>query len=399
MHILVACELPDAALDQLRSLATAVRYEPNLTAQDLRDQMRDVGILVSGDIRISAETISRAKTLQMIVHAGPGPGDVALEEASGQGVFVTHCPDQHATAIAELTFGLILALDRRIVENTIALREGRWTRTELADARGLAGRTLGIVGYGTVGRVVARRARAFEMKVIAWSPALAPARPPDPDIELCNYPRELARRAEIVTVHPADDAIRLPLVDAEFLAALQPGAYLVHVGAPGAADEAALIQAIEQRQLRVAVDACGPEPLADQSRYRCRVCELPGVVGTQRVATLTQQAREATADEVVHIVRSFLVSGEVLNCINLCDRSPAVWQLVVRVRDQVGAIASILDTIRADGINAEEITNRVFIGAKAASCTIALNERPSTEALEALRALPSVLHLELRAMV
>ncbi|HPM24009.1 MAG TPA: hypothetical protein PLP66_08875, partial [Phycisphaerae bacterium] len=97
--------------------------------------------------------------------------------------------------------------------------------------------------------------------------------------------------------------------------------------------------------------------------------------------------------------RSFVVSGEVLNCLNLCDRSPATWQLVLRVRDQVGVMAAILDAIRADGINAQEMASRVFTGAKAAWCVIALEERPSTEALESIRALPDVLHLELRAVV
>jgi D-3-phosphoglycerate dehydrogenase len=98
-------------------------------------------------------------------------------------------------------------------------------------------------------------------------------------------------------------------------------------------------------------------------------------------------------------VRAFVVSGEILNCLNLLEHGPATWQLVVRARDAVGVMASILDAIRADGINVEEISSRVFVGARAAWCTISLDERPSAEVLEAVRALPEVLYSQIRAVV
>ncbi len=398
MKILVACELPSAALEQLRALAAELVYRPQAAPQELRDGLADVGILVVANTRVSPELIVRGVALQMIVRAGAGPGEIAMEDASAQGVFVTHCGDQHAAAVAELAFGLLLALDRRIVENTLALREGRWSRAELSDARGLAGRTLGILGYGAVGRLVASRARAFGMRVLGWSSTLSPVTAHEPEVEFCNWPRELARQSDFVTVHTTDDEREL-LVDAEFLHSLPPGAALVHVGHPGAVDEAALADAVEQRHLRAALDVFSSEPTSGTARFHSRLCGLPGVVCTQHIGPLTDQARRAVADEVVRIIHSYLVSGEVTNCLNVCERSPAKWQLVLRVRDQVGVMATILDAVRADGINAQEITSRVFTGAKAAWCVIALDERPSTEALNAIRAVPDVLHLELRAVV
>jgi len=398
MKILVACELPDAALEQLRATGSDVDYRPQATLPELRDSLGDVGVLVVANARVSGEMIARAPTLQMIVRAACGPGSIAVEDASAAGVFVTHCPDEHAEAVAELTLGLILALDRRIVDNTLALREGRWARSELADARGLAGRTLGILGYDAVGRLVARRARAFDMRVVAWSPRLTADTTAEPEVEFCNWPRELARQSDVVVVQAIEDEAET-LVDATFLENMPQGAYLVHVGHPAAVDEAALAKAIEERHLRVALDVHGSEPAGDTGRFRCRLCELPGVIGTQHIGVLTEQARQATADEVVRVIRLFLVSGEVVNCLNLCDRSPATWQLVLRLRDQVGVLASVLDAVRADGVNGQEISSRVFTGAKAAWCAIALDERPSTEALESIRALAGVLHLELRAVV
>lgn len=400
MRILITCELPPVVLDGLVSLASNVTYRPDATAAEVRETISDVGILIVDSARVASETLARAKALQMIVHAGPGPGQIALDEASAQGVFVTHCPDRHAAAVAELIFGLILALDRRIVENTTALREGRWSPSIFADGRGLAGRTLGLLGFGTVGRLVARRAWAFEMDLAAWAPSLVPVAATETPIEFCNYPRELARRSDIVVVLPTPpDEDRTCLVDAEFLEAMQHGAYLVHVGHPGSVDEGALLEALDERDLRVAMDTFAAEPATDPTRFRSPLCEHPNFIGTQRMAALTDQAREAVAAEVLHIVRSFVVSSEVVNSLNLCDRSPATWQLLLRVRDQVGVMASILEAIRADGINAQEISSRVFYGARAAWCTIALDERPSTEALDTIRSLPEVLQLELRAVV
>ena len=401
MRILVACDMPEVALEQLRSLASDVVHEPNLTAQQLRDAMTDVGILVAKSTRVSPDTLNHATALQLIVHAGSGPGEIAIEDASAAGVFVAHCPRTHATAVAELTMGLILALDRQIVENTVAMREHKWIRSQFANSRGLAHRTIGILGYGEIGRQVARRARAFDMRVVAWVPDLTAEPPDEPDVEFCNWPRELARMSDIVTVHAvADDEDEHDvIVDAEFLESLPEGAYLVHMGRPGAIDQSALLEAIKTRHLRVATDVYTSEPSSDTNRARFRIAEQPGVVCTQHIGGLTQQARGATAAEVVRIIRAFLVSGEMINCLNLAERSPATWQLVLRLRDQVGVMASVLEAVRADGINAEEITSRVFTGAKAAWCTIALDERPSTEALDAIRELPDVLHLELRAVV
>ncbi len=402
MRILVACEFPEAALEQLRGLATEVIYAPKLTTRELPDLVKDdISILAVRHLRVSASVIAQATSLQMIVHAGRGPGDIALEEASNAGVFVCDCPDQHATAIAELTLGLALALDRRIVDNAIALRESRWERDELMDAKGLADRTLGILGFGEVGRRVARRARAFDMRVMAWAPNTIHDPLRDADVEFCNYPRELARASDIVTIHAPDDAEdeQDVIVNAEFLNNLAKGAYLVHVGNPGVVDRTALEAAIKSRHLRVALDVYASEPATDSARARFPVADLPDVICTQHIGPLTQQARRATAAEVVRVVRAFLVTGNVENCLNICEHSPATWQLVLRVRDQFGVMAAVLDAIRADGINAQEISTRVFTGARAAWCTVNLDERPSTDALDAIRDLDNVLHLELRAVV
>jgi len=399
MKILVACELPQFALDELHALASELSYAPELSAEKLAAALRDTGVLVVDKLRVGPEAVSSGDTLQLVVRAGTGVENISVESASAAGVVVAHCPQRDAAAIAELTFGLVLALDRRIIESTLELRAGQWNRVSASDARGLAGRTLGILGCGAVGCAVARLGQAFGMKVLGWSPSLTPEVATEHAVEFCEWPRELARRCDVVTVHAPHADDQDVLIDQEFLESMSPGTILVHVGHPGTIDEDALVRAVKERGLKLGLDVFGSEPAIDVSRVRSRLLSLPGVVATPHIGSHTLQAREETAREVVRIVRSFLVSGELVNCVNLIDRSPATWQIILRVRDQVGVMAAILDAIRADGVNAQEISSRVFAGAKAAWCIIALDERPSAEALKAIRGLPDVLHLEIRAVV
>lgn len=399
MKILITCRLPEFAVETLRSIHSAVEYRPDMTAEALAAAISGVGILIVDSIRVAPDVILRGRELEMIIRAGWGSGNVAIDEASAQGVFVTHCPEKDASSIAEHVLGLLLALDRRTVEQTASLRSGKWTRSEFLDARGLSGRTLGIIGQGRTAVELARRATAFNMKVLLWraQPTIDQEQPGS--IEFCDWPREVARRSDMVAILGAVTPDGVASIDADFFQNLAPGAYVVFAGKSHAMDESALAAAIQSRRLRVALDVHASEPAGDSSRFRSQIMQIPGVIGTHHMAGISAHATDSIASEIVRIVRTFLVSGEVLNCINLCERSPATWQLLLRVKDQVGVLASILDAIRADGINAEEITVRVFTGAKAAWISIALDERPSTEALDAIRSIRDVIHLELRAVV
>jgi len=400
MKTLVGCSLPQWALQELRSLGTELLYEPKVTTERMEKLIGDVAVLVVRRTRVSSEVIAAGKALQLIVRAGTNTANIAVEEASTQGIFVSNCPHKDAVAIAELTLALLLALDRGVLENVAALKKGLLDEPEAIDARGLAGRTLGILGFGPVEREIVKRARAFDMKLLAWSPTLTPELAVAGNVGFCGWPRELARESEMVTVYAPQQETDELLVDAEFLQNMRDGAYLVYVGHPAALDETALAEVAKERNLRVAYDISAPQLAGSNAgRFRSRLQALPNVIGTHHLADRTQQAYQATATEVVRVIREFLVAGEVVNCVNILEHSPATWQLVLRLRDTVGVLASIMEHIRTDGINVEEMSSRVFMGAQAGFCTIALDERPSTEALNAIRGLDGVLHLELRALV
>ena len=400
MKILVACNLPESTLSELRTLGTEIIYEPKLTTAELEKRIDDVAVLVVGRLRVPPEVVTAGTALQLIVRAGSDTANIAIETASEQGVFVCNCPDKQATAVAELTLGLLVALDRRVLKK--AAVSGRSVPDELdeIDAIGLAGRTLGVLGFGAAEREIIKRAQAFDMEILAWSPTLTPELAGTHQVGFCTWPRELARRSDMVTVYAPQEEADEILVNAEFLQTMRSGAYIVYIGHPAALDQAALVEIAGERKLRIAYDVSTAQLTSSKTeQFRTRLQALPDVIGTHRLAHRTKQAYEATADELVRVIREFLVGGEVLNCVNLLARSPATWQLFLRLKDTVGVLAAIMENIRADGVNAEEITSRVFTGAKAGCCTIALDERPSTEALSAIRQLKGVLHLELRALV
>lgn len=399
MKILVADKLQEPCLEQLGALASEVEYKPDLKAEELPDHINNAGIVIVRSTKVLPEVIARARDLQLILRAGAGVNTIAVQEASANGIYVANCPGKNSTAVAELTLGLILALDRRIVDNTDQLRAGRWNKSEFSKARGLAGRTLGIIGMGQIGKLVADRARAFEMNVVAWSRSLTSQKADELECGFCHRPRDVAARSDIVTLHVAASPETEGLVNADFLASMRRGAYLINTSRGEAIDEKALLAAVRNRDLRVGLDVFAGEPTAGTGAFKSALFEHPNVIGTHHIGASTDQAQDAIADEVVRIVRSFLVSGEVPNCVNIAETSPATWQLIVRHYDRVGVIASVLDAIKADHINAEEVSNRIFQGAKAACCSIMLGDRPSTEVLEAIRSQKDVIQAELRAVV
>ncbi len=399
MKTLVACPLPEFALDELRALGLNVDLQPDLTADELPAALAETTLLIVSRMRVSPEAIAAAPSLQMIICWGRDTSNVAIAEASAAGVFVSRCSDTDAAAVAELTFALFVALDRDLLAHADDLRAGRFQLDPEVTAAGLAGHALGLVGFGEIGREVARRARSFGMRPFVWAPDLPPDLAHAHGAQYCGWPRDLARQSDLLFVHAPEGTAPPARVDHELLEGLEEGASLVFIGDPAALDERALSTAIRDRKLRVALDIHPAAEGHDTVRFKAGLLDLPGVIGAYRLANQTVQAQHASARRILEIVRRFLIGGEVLGCVNLLERSPATWLLVLRLKDAVGVMADIMNAVRDDGINAEEINSRVFQGARAAWCTIALDERPGRETIEAIRALDGVLHLEVRAVV
>jgi D-3-phosphoglycerate dehydrogenase len=292
--------------------------------------------------------------------------------------------------VAELAFGLILSLDRRIPDNVAALRAGTWDKKTFARAAGLKGKTLGLIGFGAIGREVALRAQACGLHLAIWSRSLAAATDPavlglqarpDSHVAVVASPGEVADRCDILSIHVALGPETRGLVDAALLARLKPGAFVVNTARAEVMDYAALQAAVGAKGFRVALDVFRDEPSAGTGEYRDPLLELPNVYGTHHIGASTEQAQEAIAAETVRIVGTFKRSGKVPNCVNLATRTPATHMLVVRHRDKPGVLAHVFDHLRAAAINVQETENVIFAGAQAAVARINLDRRPSDAVL------------------
>ena len=224
MKVLIADKFPESGRAAVARAGVEVVYDPELSDAALTAAVRSTGadILVVRGTKVPAATLAAGR-LSLVVRAGAGYDTIDVPAASARGVYVSNCPGKNSVAVAELTFALMLALDRRIPANAADLKAGRWNKAEYSKARGLFGRTLGLVGLGRIGQEVLGRARAFGMPVAAWSPSLTPERAASLGVQPKGSPAEVAAACDVLSVHVALTGGTRHLIDRGVLEALRPG--------------------------------------------------------------------------------------------------------------------------------------------------------------------------------
>ncbi|MCB9781143.1 MAG: hydroxyacid dehydrogenase [Alphaproteobacteria bacterium] len=400
MRVLLADKLSPHVTDALEDLGCAVISDPSLSGDSLADALRrhDPAVLVVRSTKVLPGHFEAARNLSLVIRAGAGVNTIALDEASGRGVYVANCPGKNAAAVAELTLGHLINCDRRIADNVASLRAGRWEKKEFGKARGLAGLTLAVLGCGQIGQEVIQRAKAFDMNIRAWSRSLTPKQAAALGVEFAATPLDACRGADALTVHLALTSDTRGLIDRELLEALRPGAYFVNTSRGEVVVQDDLLAAVETRGLRAGLDVFAEEPAGGEGDFPYAIKDVGGVYGTHHIGASTQQATTAVGDEVLRIVASFIDSGHVPNCVNLAERTDATHLLVVRHRDEVGVLAAVLDRLGKDGVNVQEMENIIFKGGGAACARIQLAQAPSAETLAALDAHASVYATSLVAL-
>ncbi len=387
MHVLIADKFEQSGREGLQAIGCEVSFQPDLKDDALVAAIAEhkPDVLVVRGTKVT-EGMLAAGPLKLIVRAGAGYNTIDVAAASRRGIYVSNCPGKNSIAVAELAFALILALDRRIADAVIALRAGEWNKKEFSKARGLFGRTLGLVGLGKIGQEMIPRAKAFGMPVIAWSRSLTAERALELGVEGMATPLDVARAADIVSVHVALKPDTRMLIDADFFKAMRDGAYLINTSRGEVVDEAALVEAIHAKGIRAGLDVFAIEPTSAVAEFADPIVNESGVYGTHHIGASTDQAQEAIAAETVRIIQSFKETGQVPNVVNLAQRTPATHRLVVRHRDRPGVLAQVLEAIKAEHINVQEMENIVFEGAEAAVARINLDKAPSQATLNRLRA-------------
>jgi D-3-phosphoglycerate dehydrogenase / 2-oxoglutarate reductase len=386
MKVLIADKFEESGIEALKEIGCEVVYHPDLKDDSLVEAIRDskADVLVVRSTKV-AEAALAAGRLSLVVRAGAGYNTIDVKAASSRGIYVSNCPGKNSIAVAELAFAMILALDRRLPDNVADLRAGKWNKKEYGKARGLYGRTLGLIGLGQIGREMITRAKAFGMDVTGWSRSLTPESAAELGIAYRQTIIEVAYDCDILSVHIALAPDTRGVINADVFDAMKTGSYLINTSRAEVVDQAALKRAVKTKGIRAGLDVFANEPEGATGDFNDEIVTLPNVYGTHHIGASTDQAQEAIAAETVRIISAFKDTGKVPNVVNLADHTPATHMLVVRHQDRPGVLAYVLNEIKAANINVQRMENIVFAGAEAAVARIELDGALEPETMYRIR--------------
>lgn len=399
MIVLVADKFEKSGLDGLKALGAEVLSEPDLKDSALGDRIRESGanVLIVRSTKVAAEMMDGSK-LGLIVRAGAGYNTIDVAGASERGIMVSNCPGKNSHAVAELAFGLMLAVDRHIPDNVIDLRAGKWNKKAYSKAKGLYGRTLGLIGMGNIGQEMIVRAKAFGMHVVAFSRWMSPEIAAALGIGRATSIEEVARMSDFVSVHVALTPETRGMLGKDFFAAMKPGAVFVNTSRGEVVDQSALESAVAERGIQAGLDVFENEPAGAEGEYAGTLCTAHGIYTTHHIGASTDEAQEAVAAETVRIVKEFKATGSAPNVVNVRKAEISSHLLVVRHLDKVGVLAHVLDALRDEGVNVQEVENIVLGGAKSAIAQLALDKAPSDAGLSKIKMHPAVFDASLMAI-
>jgi D-3-phosphoglycerate dehydrogenase len=287
LKLLIADALPQFHVDKLRKTVGEVEYDPDVTAEVLVSRIPGVKILVVRGTKVRREAIENGDELELIVRAGAGTENIDMAAASTRGVYVTNCPDKNAAAVAELTFGLLLAVDRHIPEQSVALMEGRWNKAGFQHADGLKGKVFGIVGVGAVGREVIKRAKAFDMPVIAWSRSFTDQKAAELGVARAATVDELIEKCDIISLHVALTHETKNLISADRIARMKTGTIILNTARGAVIDNEALAEALRLGRIRAGLDVYENEPAVAEGEFVNVLLGVSNWAGTHHIGAST----------------------------------------------------------------------------------------------------------------
>ena len=309
--VLISDDIAKIGVDILTEGKISFDFKPGLSKEDLKKSIGSYeGIIVRSQTKLTADILGEAKQLRLIVRAGIGVDNIDVPVATKSGIVVENTPGGNVVTTAEHALALLLSLCRDIPQATASVKGGLWERNKFIGVE-LYNKTLGIVGLGNIGRVVADRARAFKLKVMAYDPYLSKESAKKMDIELVTF-EELLSRSDFITIHvPLNDSTKNLFSHREFTK-MKKGAYLVNCARGGIVDESALHEALVQGRLSgAALDVFAEEPPRGNP-----LLKLPNVICTPHLGAATDEAQWNVARDAAEQVVQFFQKGVIVNSVN-----------------------------------------------------------------------------------
>lgn len=342
MKIIVADKISDRGVELLRQQSG---WNVVLTSKEnLFAEITDAdALVVRSATKVTAELLEKAPRLRVVGRAGVGVDNIDLDEATRRGVLVMSTPGGNAISVAEHTFALLLALARQVPRHDAAIHAGRWEKSSAAGTE-LRGKTLGLVGFGRIGSEVASRARAFEMRVVAFDPYISESAAREAQVELVKL-EELLAESDFISLHAALSPATQNMINAQAIAQMKRGVRIVNAARGELIDEAALAEALESgKAAGAALDVFAEEPPKNSP-----LTSLPNVIATPHVAGSTTEAQEEVGTQIAQQVRDYLADGVLRNAVNLPALSAEQYRRVkpyVDLAERLGALVSQAAAVR-----------------------------------------------------
>ncbi|MET0491217.1 MAG: hydroxyacid dehydrogenase, partial [Acidimicrobiales bacterium] len=311
-RVLVTEKIADSGLDRLREAGHDVDVQLDDTPETLLDLVKGASaLIIRSATLVTAEVLEAGTDLVVVGRAGIGLDNVDTEAATRRGVMVVNAPQSNVLSAAEHTMALLLAQARNIAPAHAALVDGRWERSQWEGVE-LSDKTLGIIGLGRIGRLVAQRALAFGMRLVGYDPFVTPDRARQMSVEVMDLDEVLAR-ADFLTLHVAKTPDTLGMIGVEALKKVKPGIRIINVARGGIVDEAALADAIlDGRVAGAAIDVFADEPTTASPLFG-----LPGVVVTPHLGASTAEAQDKAGQTIAEQVGLALAGDFVPFAVNV----------------------------------------------------------------------------------
>ena len=307
-RVLVSERIAARGIDALRDAGYEVDERLGLTPDELIDAVQGASaLIIRSATRVTADVLDAGSDLVVVGRAGIGLDNVDVEAATRRGVMVVNAPQSNVLSAAEHTVALLLAQARNIPQAHADLKAGEWNRSRWEGVE-LHGKTLGIVGLGRVGVLVAQRALSFGMRLLAYDPYVSTDRARQLGVQLVPDLGDLLAEADFVTIHLPKTRETIGLIDAEMLARAKPTLRLINTARGAIVDEAALVDELVSGRISAGLDVFADEPSVPE-----RLLDLPNVVLTPHIASATVETRAAMTRVLVENVLAFLRGEPLLN--------------------------------------------------------------------------------------
>lgn len=359
--VIVLDTLAQEGLDLLDQ-APGIEYEvrTGLKGEELRSALNEFdGAICRSGVKITAESLEGNTNLKVIARAGVGTDNIDSKAAARHGIVVMNTPTGNTISTAEHAFCLMMALSRNVPAANQSLVEGRWDRKKYMGTQ-LADKTLGVVGLGRIGMEVAKRALAFEMRVIAYDPFVSPERAAELGIELSETVPGMLPHVDYLTVHTPLTPETKDMINSESIKTLKPGARLINCARGGIYNEEALVEGLKSGHLGgVALDVYAEEPCTDSPLFG-----MENVVATPHLGASTEEAQTQVAVEAVQLVVNYLTTGEIRHAVNVAPLDPKTLESVRGYLDVAYRLGLVAAQVHSGGVKSVKLTYRGEVSGK-----------------------------------